>query len=364
MSPVTAVGLATALAAGTSVAANTVGTESHPVSAESTASTLPPVTPSCTYYLGVAGGPYMGCEVTASGVVELPYSRSGPLYVHAAGQPGAWKSSKGGGGGRAQTLIHWDESDDLYVYMTFVEKAEVADRYAGGSATVVTTTPIEDSSIDDVIVIAGGGGAEGRRLNPQLDDTCGGGNGGPGGFVDAERENSGASGPGTSPAHASGGNSNKGDSCGAYPHFGEQPKPGNAGIGGSQDAGGGPGRPRDGKDGIGGQGGSSNGWIQPWRDADGNAVVADSSHPAPPTGYTGGAGGGWNTHESAGGGGGYGGGGGGARAYGGAGGGSYAAAPTGVWNAESDPRWVLKLPDWDKPNRDPASVWFFYHYQA
>ncbi|MEM8621221.1 MAG: hypothetical protein AAGF73_15995, partial [Actinomycetota bacterium] len=140
MSPVAAVGLAAALAAGTTVAANTVSQEPT----ASTASTLPTVTPICTeeYPFGPQGDIFLLCEVTSSGVVDLPLLRSGPLYVHAAGQRGGWP--KGGGGGRAQTLIDWDASDDLYVYMT---AGDPEDKYAGGSATVVTTAPIEDSTI-------------------------------------------------------------------------------------------------------------------------------------------------------------------------------------------------------------------------
>ncbi|MEM8618674.1 MAG: hypothetical protein AAGF73_03035 [Actinomycetota bacterium] len=349
MSPVAAVGLATALAAGTTVATNTVSAEST----ASTASTLPTVTPTCTeeYPFGVAGGPWMLCEVTSSGVVELPAGGSGPLFVHASGQPGA--RNKGGGGGRAQTLIDLDESDDLHVYMT--PEGRGSAQYAGGSATVVTTTPIEDSTIDDVIVIAGGGGAEGRRLRHPGNKpfVCGEGSGGAGGRVDAETENAGASGPGTSPAHASGGDSDGGRDCG---ESGSQPTPGNNGIGGSQPAGG----DRDGADGIGGQGGSKEGWIQPWRDAEGNPVVAESCNCPAPIGYTAGAGGAWNGHDSAGGGGGYGGGGGGDRNWGGAGGGSYAAAPTGQWNTGADPRDDLNVPEWDQPNTGEPSVWFYY----
>ncbi|MEM8618672.1 MAG: hypothetical protein AAGF73_03025 [Actinomycetota bacterium] len=358
MSPVAAVGLATALAAGTTVAANTASAEPT----ASTASTMPTVTPICTehYPIGEESDRYLLCEVTSTGVVELPSGGSGALYVHAAGQPGA--TSKGGGGGRAQTLIDLDASDDLYVYLTSGGRGE--DPYAGGSSTVVTTAPIEVSTIDDVIVIAGGGGARGRKIewteyvfNRPVYKWCGEGNGGAGGFVDAEQENAGASGPGTSPATASGGYSTNGSTCPDDEPIGHQPMPGNAGIGGRQTAGG----DRDGYDGIGGPGGSRDGGIQPWTDADGNPVAAESCNCPVPKGYIAGAGGAWNGHNSAGGGGGNGGGGGGDKTWGGAGGGSYAAAPTGEFDLrDPNPRYVLDLPGWKDPNTDHASVWFYY----
>ncbi|MEM8618673.1 MAG: hypothetical protein AAGF73_03030 [Actinomycetota bacterium] len=330
------------------------------MSAASTASTLPPVTPICTL---VKDTSYMLCEVTASGVVDLPSRGPGPVFVHAAGQPGA--GDEGGAGGRAQTLIPGD-FDDLFVYMT--PEGPVHDRYAGGSATVVTTKPIEYTTVYDVVAIAAGGGAQGRELEWKdcttawpacIDNPCGAGSGGAGGRVDAETENSGASGPGTSAAAASGEYSTAGSSCHGEP-IGHQPTPGHNGIGGIQTAGG----DRDGANGIGGPGGSRNGGIQPWLDADGNPVAADSCNCPAPTGYTAGAGGAWNGHDSAGGGGGNGGGGGGDKAFGGAGGGSAVAAPTGDTNEwtlqQPDPRDLVDLPDWNDPNTEHASVWFFY----